>query len=82
MSVIYPTNTSPVMVQNTGPGPRQPLGLPPRLSGASPPPQKTPPMTPAAPLSKAALPGPMRQGQQFLPAPGSSHGTFGNPESA
>lgn len=59
----------PPSVQNTGPGPRQPLGLPQPPSGANPTPQPPVPITQYQQQGNAGLPAPNTQGQQFLPKP-------------
>lgn len=60
---------SPPSVNNTGPGPRQPMGLPPPPSGASPPQQPTQPLTAYQQQGNTGLPAPNQQGRAFLPKP-------------
>lgn len=59
----------PPTVQNTGPGPRQPLGLPQPPNGAGPPAQPQQPLTAYQQQGNTGLPSPNLQGQAFLPKP-------------
>ena len=59
----------PPQVTNTGPGPRQPLGLPPGPSGASPTPQPQTPLTQYQQQGNTGLPSPNQQGIAYIPKP-------------
>lgn len=67
---LYKTSAvgGPATVILTGPGPRNPMGLPPRPSGAKAPPTPPQPMSSAAAYSTPVLPGPNTGGYLFLPS--------------
>lgn len=69
MSIYYTgaAGNSPPQVNNTGPGPRQPMGLPPGPHGASPPPQATVPLTQYGQQGTAQLAPRLQQGTAVLP---------------
>lgn len=56
-------------VNNTGPGPRQPLGLPPAAKGVANVPRPPVPMSAYGSYSKAGPPGPTIMGQPYLYPP-------------